>query len=192
MIETLIPRIPFTALDCRSQSYGPLREQGFWKRASPRCAPGSRSGISCTSSAGPSVLTVNTSNYPVFTFPPTWGVRNTSPAIKRAMEEATINQYRGGPNPLDSTRLFLLSLNGGGVRGLSTLYIMKSIMDRLNHERKTSGNLLPVKPCQPGLWPHQGYLYWRVNNTSRYSKAEEYMLANLRHNSFIASSGVFF
>ena len=36
--------------------------------------------------------------------------------------------------------------NGGEVRGLSTLYILKNIMDRLNHERKKR-NLAPDKPC---------------------------------------------
>jgi patatin-like phospholipase/acyl hydrolase len=46
------------------------------------------------------------------------------------------------PNPLDSTGLCLLSLDGGG--GLSTLYTLKSIIDRLNNKRKTT-NLLPVK-----------------------------------------------
>jgi hypothetical protein len=51
------------------------------------------------------------------------------------------------PNPLDSTGLCLLSLDGGGVRGLSTLYILKSIMDRLNIERKTA-SLPLVKPCE--------------------------------------------
>ena len=33
------------------------------------------------------------------------------------------------PNPLDTTGLCLLSLDGGGVRGLSILYILKSIME---------------------------------------------------------------
>jgi patatin-like phospholipase/acyl hydrolase len=40
-----------------------------------------------------------------------------------------------------------LSLDGGGVRGLSTLYILKFIMDRLNHARG-EGMLPPVKPCE--------------------------------------------
>ncbi len=53
----------------------------------------------------------------------------------------------GGTNLLDSTGLCLLSLDGGGVRGLSTLYILKGIMARLNDERKTAG-LQPVKPCE--------------------------------------------
>jgi patatin-like phospholipase/acyl hydrolase len=56
----------------------------------------------------------------------------------------------GELNPLNTTGpclLRLLSLDGGGVRGLSTLYILKSIMDRLNGERKKS-DLPPVKPCE--------------------------------------------
>jgi patatin-like phospholipase/acyl hydrolase len=51
----------------------------------------------------------------------------------------------GEANPLDTTGLCLLSLDGGGVRGLSTLYILKNLMDRLNHERKSHP---PVKPCE--------------------------------------------
>lgn len=64
------------------------------------------------------------------------------------MEQATPINHGGEPNPLDSTGLCLLSLDGGGVRGLSTLYILKSIMDRLNHERKITANLPPTKPCK--------------------------------------------
>jgi hypothetical protein len=52
------------------------------------------------------------------------------------MEQAMSTKHCGEPNPLDTTRLCLLSLYGGGVRGLSTLYILKSIMDQLNHELK--------------------------------------------------------
>jgi patatin-like phospholipase/acyl hydrolase len=63
------------------------------------------------------------------------------------MQRATTTEHGGEPNPLDSTGLCLLSLDGGGVRGLSTLYILKSIMDRLNGERQKS-NLPPVKPCE--------------------------------------------
>lgn len=50
-------------------------------------------------------------------------------------------------NPLDTTGICLLSLDGGGVRGLSSLYILKGLMTRLNHHRKSDG-LAPVKPCE--------------------------------------------
>ncbi|RFU27453.1 hypothetical protein B7463_g8883, partial [Scytalidium lignicola] len=63
------------------------------------------------------------------------------------MEQATSTMSSGDGNPLDSTGLCLLSLDGGGVRGLSTLYVLKSIMARLNHERNKT-NLPPVKPCE--------------------------------------------
>ncbi|KAK1914933.1 hypothetical protein P3342_011861 [Pyrenophora teres f. teres] len=56
-------------------------------------------------------------------------------------------QHGGEPNPLDTTVLCLLSLDGGGVRGLSTLYILKGLMTRLNHERQNAG-LPNVKPCE--------------------------------------------
>jgi patatin-like phospholipase/acyl hydrolase len=67
--------------------------------------------------------------------------------ISQAMGRATITEHGGEPNPLDTTGLCLLSLDGGGVRGLSTLYILKIIMDRLNHDR-TAAALPLVKPCE--------------------------------------------
>lgn len=50
------------------------------------------------------------------------------------------------PNPLDSTGLCLLSLDGGGVRGLSTLYILKGLMDRMNQTRPSGAPI--KKPCE--------------------------------------------
>jgi patatin-like phospholipase/acyl hydrolase len=64
------------------------------------------------------------------------------------MEQETSTQLGGELNPLDTTGLCLLSLDGGGVRGLSTLYVLKYIMDRLNYERKETADLPPVKPCE--------------------------------------------
>ncbi|KGO58344.1 Acyl transferase/acyl hydrolase/lysophospholipase [Penicillium expansum] len=49
-----------------------------------------------------------------------------------------------GPSPLDSDGLCLLSLDGGGVRGLSSLLILKDVMTQLNSERE-DGEIL--KPC---------------------------------------------
>ncbi|EXJ75745.1 uncharacterized protein A1O5_00252 [Cladophialophora psammophila CBS 110553] len=59
-----------------------------------------------------------------------------------------MEQAVGGElNPVDHTGLCLLSLDGGGVRGLSTLHILKCLMRLLNHERQKSG-ALPLKPCE--------------------------------------------
>lgn len=52
-----------------------------------------------------------------------------------------------GDNDLDTRGLCLLSLDGGGVRGLSTLYILRSLMQRLNDERREA-KLDHVKPCE--------------------------------------------
>lgn len=61
------------------------------------------------------------------------------------MEQTAATIHGKEPNPLDSTGLCLLSLDGGGVRGLSTLYILKGLMDRLNQERLDGSR---VKPCE--------------------------------------------
>ncbi|KAI9652195.1 MAG: hypothetical protein M1829_001828, partial [Trizodia sp. TS-e1964] len=50
-----------------------------------------------------------------------------------------------GGNPRDQSGLCLLSLDGGGVRGLSTLLILKRLIDRTNAERKSRA-LDPVQP----------------------------------------------
>lgn len=47
-------------------------------------------------------------------------------------------------NPVNQNGLCLLSLDGGGVRGLSTLYILKEIMAQINEERDDARLL---KPC---------------------------------------------
>jgi patatin-like phospholipase/acyl hydrolase len=63
------------------------------------------------------------------------------------MEQTTATKHGGQPNLVDTTGLCLLSLDGGGVQGLSTLYILKGIMDRLNYTRHES-KLPPMKPCE--------------------------------------------
>jgi patatin-like phospholipase/acyl hydrolase len=62
------------------------------------------------------------------------------------MAQRLATQHGGEPNPLDTSGLCLLSLDGGGVRGLSTLYILKGLMTQLNDKRQSDG-LGPVKPC---------------------------------------------
>ena len=66
------------------------------------------------------------------------------------MEQAQATQHGGEPNPLEDTGLCLLSLDGGGVRGLSTLYILKQLMAKLAHERygNAASRHPPVKPCE--------------------------------------------
>ena len=53
----------------------------------------------------------------------------------------------GNDHTLDNTGYCLLSLDGGGVRGLSTLYILQGIMNRLNYMREEAG-LRQRKPCE--------------------------------------------
>lgn len=63
------------------------------------------------------------------------------------MAQRLATQHSDEPNPLDATGLCLLSLDGGGVRGLSTLNILKGLMTRLNSQRQNVG-LPAVKPCE--------------------------------------------
>lgn len=60
------------------------------------------------------------------------------------MKSETIEAHEKQQTLLDTEGLCLLSLDGGGVRGLSTLYILKGLMDKLNHERQSHTRL---KPC---------------------------------------------
>lgn len=49
-----------------------------------------------------------------------------------------------GPNPLDTKGLCLLSLDGGGVRGLSTLFVLRDILSQM---RRELGGCQVLKPC---------------------------------------------
>ncbi|KAL6713171.1 hypothetical protein ACLMJK_009292 [Lecanora helva] len=51
------------------------------------------------------------------------------------------------PDPVEKDGLCLLSLDGGGVRGLSTLHILQRIMDRVNDLRKERGRPFRL-PCE--------------------------------------------
>ncbi|ERF69235.1 hypothetical protein EPUS_01192 [Endocarpon pusillum Z07020] len=65
-----------------------------------------------------------------------------------AQSETTLGRSQtGSDHTLDNTGSCLLSLDGGGVRGLSTLYILQGIMNRLNYMREQAA-LRPRKPCE--------------------------------------------
>lgn len=66
------------------------------------------------------------------------------------MAQTLATRHGGEPNPLDTNGLCLLSLDGGGVRGLSTLYILKNLMAKLAYERygQAASNYPPIKPCE--------------------------------------------
>jgi patatin-like phospholipase/acyl hydrolase len=51
------------------------------------------------------------------------------------------NRFRDSNTPKK-----ILSLDGGGVRGLSTLLILQKIMDKLNRDRRDNGDP-EVRPC---------------------------------------------
>jgi patatin-like phospholipase/acyl hydrolase len=52
-------------------------------------------------------------------------------------------QHRSRGGDLETEGLCLLSLDGGGVRGLSTLMILETLMARVNSKREEA-----VKPCE--------------------------------------------
>ncbi|KAL8650449.1 MAG: hypothetical protein Q9226_005139 [Calogaya cf. arnoldii] len=68
--------------------------------------------------------------------------RYQTPTMKNG--ESSTSQDLG---PVDTTGPCLLSLDGGGVRGLSTLYVLKSIFKQLNQERSLA-DLPSLKPCE--------------------------------------------
>lgn len=61
--------------------------------------------------------------------------------------QSQLTETDSEPHPIDTKGLCLLSLDGGGVRGLSTLFILKNIMNGVNRQRQKS-NLPAVKPCE--------------------------------------------
>lgn len=70
-------------------------------------------------------------------------VGKTDAFATRAPQESRYTISKA-PILVSQSRLCLLSLDGGGVRGLSTLYILKGIM---NHLCESTG-LLTIKPCE--------------------------------------------
>lgn len=60
------------------------------------------------------------------------------------MKSESVKVHGKQENPLETEGLCLLSLDGGGVKGLSTLYIIKGLMDNLNYGRPKENRL---KPC---------------------------------------------
>ncbi|KAJ5817753.1 FabD/lysophospholipase-like protein, partial [Penicillium robsamsonii] len=65
----------------------------------------------------------------------------------RVQSQVTVDGHGGNPTDINTEGLCLLSLNGSSVRGLSSLYILKQIMNRVNHERRES-RLDAVKSCE--------------------------------------------
>ena len=64
-----------------------------------------------------------------------------------AIKQSAVQSADAKSNPVVKGGLCLLSLDGGGVRGLSSLYILKSIMDEVNRLRKEKG-LSSRRPCE--------------------------------------------
>jgi Patatin-like phospholipase len=68
-------------------------------------------------------------------------------AMEQALAPTLAKEQGGEPNPVDTAGLCLLSLDGGGVRGLSMLYTLKELMTQLNQARQAA-DLPSVKPCE--------------------------------------------
>ena len=69
------------------------------------------------------------------------------PTLTMTMTRSTVPPGGTNINPVDKGGLCLLSLDGGGVRGLSTLHILKRIMNEINRLRKEKGRP-ERKPCE--------------------------------------------
>lgn len=63
------------------------------------------------------------------------------------LKKSTVQPVGANLNPVDKGGLCLLSLDGGGVRGLSALRILKRIMDEVNRLRGEKG-LQSRLPCE--------------------------------------------
>lgn len=61
------------------------------------------------------------------------------------MEQEATLKHAGEQNPFNTTSLFPLSLISGGVRGLSSVYMVRGIMDRVARARQQI-KLAPMKP----------------------------------------------
>lgn len=77
-----------------------------------------------------------------------------------------IGDLVSGLSPLGTKGLCLLSLDGGGVRGLSSLLILRDIMTQLNAERDDNQDL---RPCDVfdliGGTSTGGYVDWHLSET---------------------------
>jgi hypothetical protein len=62
------------------------------------------------------------------------------------MAQALRSETGGEPDIIDTTGPCLLSLDGGGVRGISTLYVLQNLMRRVNIDRNARG-LGYARPC---------------------------------------------
>jgi predicted acylesterase/phospholipase RssA len=77
-----------------------------------------------------------------------WTVKDDRPLRKNKSDERKLSFFRSTPKTISATiirnmaerKLKLLCLDGGGVRGLSSLFILKQLMEAINPDD-------PPKPC---------------------------------------------